>query len=212
MKRFANRHAGPLLALASTLLIAAVPACAPAAPAAAPPGASGATSPAESDLGSPRRGEPAPDFVLPDRAGGTLPLRDLRGSLVVVHFTASWCPYCQAEIDALARLADEYAPRGVKVVLIDVLEKDPAWNDLAQRVPDSLRLLRDADGSVARRYAPPKAQPAFTERAEVVLSATLVIDHEGTIRFYELIDTIGDPGRGFDAELIPVRKAVEQAL
>ena len=174
------------------------------------PKTASAAAPAREDLGPPRVGDVAPDLELPDRDGKSVKLAALRGSHVVVHFTAAWCPYCDAEIDAIERMAESYASNGVKVLLVDIQDKDPGWESLKSRVAKSVLLLRDATGNASRRYAPPKAQPSFTNRAEVMLAATLVIDRDGRIAAFELVDT--NPAQGFDAELTPIRRKLDGRL
>src|SRR5580704_8425001 len=84
------------------------------------PGLYGAIRP---EMGPPQPGDLAPAFALPsDR--GAFRLASLRGSWVLLHFTASWCPYCDAEVAHLGELADAYAARGLRVVLVGV-EAEP---------------------------------------------------------------------------------------
>lgn len=65
------------------------------------------------------------------RAGGVelqLP-SDLAGDFGVILFhRGSWCPYCNAQLAAFARAADEFAQEGIKVVSIssDDREKSEA--------------------------------------------------------------------------------------
>jgi peroxiredoxin len=175
----------------------------------------GATTPANEantrpDFGPPRVGDAAPDFELPDRSGKPVSLASFRGSDVVVHFTAAWCPYCDAEIDAIGRMAEGYASSGVKVMLVDIQDKDPGWESLEAHVPKSVILVRDAAGDVSRRYAPPKALPAFTNRAEVMLAATVVVDKLGKIAAFEIVST--NPAGGFDPNLTPIRQNLDHRL
>jgi peroxiredoxin len=149
-------------------------------------------------MGHPQPGDAAPDFELPALAGGSVRLSALRGSWVVVHFTATWCPYCDAEIAHLGALADRYAARNVKVLVVDLQEEPEVWSAYAQqRVAPSLIALQDRTGAAAARFAPPHAQPSFTDRAQVLFDATLLIDPAGILRVFLLPDTAHfDPSFG----------------
>src|SRR5436309_2133011 len=74
------------------------------------------------DLGSPHEGDPAPDFELPDQDGKPTKLSSMKGSIVVLAFVTSWCPFSKAEHPNLKTFADAYAPKGVKFVAVDVAE------------------------------------------------------------------------------------------
>ena len=178
-----------------TLLLASE-ACASAARTAGPgstppvwdrPGLGGAVRP---EMGSPQPGEPAPPLSLPDLDGNVVSLDSMRGSWVLLHFTASWCPFCDAEIEHLGAIADAFAPRAVKVVVVDVEEDARAWRAYAaQRVAPSVVALHDPTGAAAARFAPPDAQPSFDDRAQAVLDATLLVDEGGLIRLFLLPDS-----------------------
>ncbi|HWZ88335.1 MAG TPA: redoxin domain-containing protein [Polyangiaceae bacterium] len=141
-------------------------------------------------MGAPQPGSLAPDFSLPADSGGAVRLSALRGDWVVLHFTASWCPYCDSEIEHLGQIADGFATRHVRVVLLDVEESAPVWASYAQsHVANGVLSGRDASGKVAATFAPPHAQPAFNDRAQAVLDATLIIDPHGKIRLFLLPDT-----------------------
>ena len=168
------------------------------------PGLYGAIRP---EMGPPQPGDAAPDFELPS-ASGTFRLASLRGSWVLLHFTASWCPYCDAEVEHLGELAVAYAPRGVRVVLVGVKEEAAHWSDYAAaHVAPSIVVLDDVDGAIARRYAPPRAQPSFEDRAQVVLDSTLVVDPQGKIRLFLFPDT-----KHFDPTFAGVRGELDRLL
>jgi len=165
------------------------------------PGLGGAVRP---EMGEPQPGASAPDFALPGDRGGELRLSALRGHWVLLHFTASWCPYCDSEIEQLGRLAEAFGAREVRVVLIDVEEPASAWLPYAAtHVAAHVLSARDESGTVAARFAPPHAQPAFSDRAQAVLDATLIVDPAGKIRLFLLPDTAHfDPKfRAVEAEL-----------
>ena len=151
------------------------------------PGLGGAVRP---EMGSPQPGERAPDLALPNLEGRLVSLGQLRGSWVLLHFTATWCPFCDSEIEHLGELAVAFAPRGIKTVIVDVEESAPAWGAYAKaHVVPEVVALHDASGKAAARFAPPRAQPSFEDRAQAVLDATLLIDPEGAIRLFLLPDS-----------------------
>jgi peroxiredoxin len=158
-------------------------------------------------MGSPHVGEIAPDFDLPDQDGHTLKLSTARGSIVVLAFVASFCPFSGAERPYLAQLATDYAGRNVRVIAIDIREPEAGYRSYLARVPMHIPVLRDEDGAVARRFAPPGAQPQFEDRTQAVVTSNLVLDAEGRIRFFTVLDTVH-----FDAKLEHVRRAVDRLL
>jgi peroxiredoxin len=141
-------------------------------------------------MGAPQPGDPAPDATFADASGAAVTLSSMRGSWVLLHFTATWCPFCDAEIAHLGDVARAYAPRGVRTVVVDVEETPATWQAYATKhvAPDVLA-LSDATGSAAARFAPPHAQPSFEDRAQAVLDATLILDPQGTIRLFLLPDS-----------------------
>jgi thiol-disulfide isomerase/thioredoxin len=167
------------------------------------PGLGGAVRP---EMGSPQPGEVAPELVLPDLEGRPVSLASMRGSWVLVHFTATWCPFCDSEVEHLGALANALAPRGVKIVIIDVEEDARVWRDYAAaHVPPSVLALHDATGAGVARFAPPRAQPSFDDRAQVTLDATLLVDPAGVLRFYLMPDSAH-----FDPTFRAVREEVER--
>lgn len=92
------------------------------------------------DIPSPLPGREAPMFALEVFApgqgnlarpvGDTVRLADLRGSIVVLNFWASWCLACRDEHEALSQVATTYAGKPVHflgVLYNDVPDKGRAW-------------------------------------------------------------------------------------
>jgi peroxiredoxin len=158
-------------------------------------------------MGPPQPGDPAPDFELPS-AGGTFRLSSLRGHWTFLHFTASWCPYCDAEVDHLGEVAEAFGARGVRVVLVGVKEEPGHWSEYAAgHVAHSVVVLDDVDGAVARKYAPPRAQPSFEDRAQVVLDSTVIVDPQGTVRLFLFPDS-----KHFDPTFHAVRGELDRLI
>jgi len=159
------------------------------------------------EMGSPHPGDQAPDFELTDQDGARVKLSDMRGSVVVLAFVTSWCPFSQAEQPHLASLAEQYRGQNVKVVAIDIKESDEGYAKYLDRVRMPIPVLRDRTGAVVAAYTPDRAQPDVKDRATVLVTSNLVLDAEGRIRFFTMVDTAH-----FDADLVFVRRAVDDLL
>jgi peroxiredoxin len=62
----------------------------------------------------------AKPFAVPAATDGTLRLSDLRGSVVLVNFWATWCPPCKEEMPAIQSLYDRFKGHGFAVVALSV--------------------------------------------------------------------------------------------
>jgi len=66
----------------------------------------------------------APDFRFDRADGGSGRLSDLRGSVVLVDFWASWCGPCSTELPHLKQVAEELGAHGLQMVGVS-LDTDP---------------------------------------------------------------------------------------
>jgi len=154
----------------------------------------------------PMIGEVAPSFTLTGLDAKTYSLEQFRGQYVVIHFAATWCPFCNAEAPHLEQLYKDYKQRGVQVLIIDVKEGKDVVSKLLQKFNFSFPVLLDEEGKVSARYAPEGVQPDLA-RDEVPLASNLIIDKEGKIRFYSLLNT-----NSFDAKLMKVKQKLDELL
>jgi thiol-disulfide isomerase/thioredoxin len=103
----------------------------------------------------------------------------LRGAPLLLVFFATWCPHCQAETPVLSRLAERYAPQGLRVVGVTA---SPVGQD--QRAPASLDDLRSYAAKYDARF------PLLLDRALVGAQrfgvrgfpTLYVVDRGGVIR------------------------------
>jgi peroxiredoxin len=68
--------------------------------------------------------ETAPAFSLHDASGENVSLADFEGRPLVLHFWATWCPYCKKLQPGLERLGQEYRDRGLVVLGISFREDE----------------------------------------------------------------------------------------
>jgi thiol-disulfide isomerase/thioredoxin len=66
--------------------------------------------------------KPVPDLKFQDLAGHTQKLSDLRGSITVISFWATWCGPCKEELPRLSALKQHYADKGVRFIAISADE------------------------------------------------------------------------------------------
>lgn len=154
----------------------------------------------------PMIGQAAPTFTLTALNGKTYSLEQTRGKYTVIHFSTTWCPFCNAEAPNLEQLNKDYANKGVTVLIVNVKEDKALVEKSLARFNFSIPVLLDSDGKVSTSYAPEGVQPALA-RDEVPLASNLIIDKEGKIRFYSLLNTTA-----FDAKLTKLKQKLDELI
>lgn len=151
-------------------------------------------------------GTKAPDFTLKGLDDKTYSLGDFKGRYLVIHFATTWCPFCNAEAPYLEELYQSYREKGVSVLIIDVKEKKELVQNTFSRFNFSFPVLLDPDGKVSASYAPGGILPDLA-RDEVMLASNLILDKEGRIQFFSLLDS-----KSFDAKLIKAKSKLDELL
>jgi peroxiredoxin (alkyl hydroperoxide reductase subunit C) len=131
----------------------------------------------------PTIGERAPDFEALT-THGPLTMNDLRGQWVILFsHPADFTPVCTTEFVALARRADEFAQRNVKLVglSIDSIHSHLAWlRNIEEKVGVKIPfpVIADVDMKVATKFG--MIHPEASTTAAV--RALFVIDPDGFIQ------------------------------
>ena len=94
----------------------------------------------------------APDFVLEDLKGNQVMLSDYKGKAVLMVFTATWCPYCRAEIPHLKEIYSKYYAKGLEIIYIDIQESREKVSSFMTKHNIPFKTLLDMDSKVAHLF------------------------------------------------------------
>jgi cytochrome c biogenesis protein CcmG/thiol:disulfide interchange protein DsbE len=96
--------------------------------------------------------EPAPAFTLRDAAGNEVSLADFEGQPLMLHFWATWCPYCKKLQPGLERTSRDYKDADLVLLGISFREDDGAQPQaVLERRGLSFKTLVEGE-SVAGKY------------------------------------------------------------
>ena len=93
-----------------------------------------------------------PSFTLPSLDGPAHELVRHRGRVVLVHFFATWCEPCRAEMASLRQLQSRLAGRPLAIVAVSVAEADGSVRRFFAGDAPPFDILLDRDRSVARAW------------------------------------------------------------
>lgn len=118
-------------------------------------------------------GKLAPDFEEMKIDGTMMKLSDLRGSVVLLDFWASWCGPCRKENPTVVKAYKKYAEEGFTVMSVSLDKSKPAWEAAIAKDglvwPNHVSDLKQWSSRVAKLYSV-KGIPF-----------TVLIDREGKI-------------------------------
>lgn len=118
-------------------------------------------------------GDMAPDFTLVTDAGDEITLSGLKGKVVMLQFTASWCGICRKEMPYIESDIWQKFKKNPDFVLIAIDREE---------TPDKVKLLKettkitypvayDTDGTVFRLYA----------HSNAGITRNILVDRDGRI-------------------------------
>ncbi len=147
-----------------------------------------------------------PAFKLKDAFGKTVNSGDLlrEGSLVIVFYRGSWCPFCNLYLRNLQKRLGDITAAGGKLVAISV-ETPDASMAVAKKNELQFTVLSDPNLDTARKFGIVYQMPAETDelyrsrgldvakhngmgRPELPLGATYVVNKKGKI-VYAFLET-----------------------
>jgi peroxiredoxin len=128
-------------------------------------------------------GQRPPAFSLLDLNGQRQTLTQYRGRVVVLHFWASWCPYCRGEIPKLLQIHEQGATQDVTVLTVSVDQDLAQLQAFVQQAGLPYIVIPDA------RSSSPIAS-AYGVRG---IPVTYLLDRDGRIayRFFGSADLLG---------------------
>ena len=97
-------------------------------------------------------GNEAPDFTLDGMDGKPVTMSDLRGSVVVLDFWATWCGPCVMAMPHLDKIHKEMEKEGLKVFAVNLREGPEKVKNFMETKGLSIPVLYDTEGEVAKQY------------------------------------------------------------
>ncbi len=148
-----------------------------------------------------KEGDTVPDFMLPNAEGGLVQSSALvgRNPVVLAFYRGMWCPYCSAELNALADAAPRLKAAGAEVVAITPEIGGAALKTKKER-DLKFEILCDVDNGVAMQFGlvyriPGDIQPSYlkfnvklpliygNDSWMLPIAATYVVGRDGRIAY-----------------------------
>jgi peroxiredoxin len=119
-------------------------------------------------------GDMAPDFIINEAGGKSYRLTDLRGKIVMLQFTASWCSVCRTEMPFIEKEIWQ-AKKGSELVVLGIDRDEPVETVLkfAKDMSITYPLALDPGADIFGLYA----------LKEAGVTRNVIIDRTGRIIF-----------------------------
>lgn len=117
-------------------------------------------------------GQLAPEFELAKTDGTPISLKELEGNPAMIVFWTAWCPVCKEEAPHVNKIYEEFGPKGLSVVGINIGESDARVQEGIKEFGIKYTVAKDTSTAVAKSY-------------KVVGTPTVVIlDKKGTVKYF----------------------------
>ena len=121
-----------------------------------------------------RVGDIAPDFTIREAGGKTYKLSELKGKVVMLQFTASWCSVCRTEMPFIEKeIWQEKKNSGLVVIGIDRDEPEDKVLKFKKDIKISYPLALDPGADIFSLFA----------QKEAGVTRNVIIDKSGKIIF-----------------------------
>jgi peroxiredoxin len=114
---------------------------------------------------------PAPDFTLKTLSGKNIKLSEMRGTVILLNFWASWCAPCRLEMPLLSELHTKYKDLGFAVLGVNVEEDVNMPRRYIADRPVDFPVLLDNTNKVSKLYK------------VIAMPTTVLIDRDGNMRY-----------------------------
>jgi peroxiredoxin len=138
-------------------------------------------------------GEFAPDFEIEYLDGGRKMLSDLKGKVVMIQFTASWCGVCRKEMPHIEEQIWKKHSNNPDFVLIGIDFKEDAktTEKFAKDMNITYPLTMDEEGDIFFKFCGPDAgvtRNIILDREGKIIMLTRLFDEEEFARMVKLIE------------------------
>jgi thiol-disulfide isomerase/thioredoxin len=122
----------------------------------------------------------APDWQLVTEAGEQINSTDFAGKPLIIHFWATWCPYCKKLQPGLDRLYKSYQADGLQLIAVSFWEDEGATPQ-AELIERGMSFKTVVNGDqVARNLFAVKGTPTtvFIDKNGRIVASTRISDPE----------------------------------
>jgi thiol-disulfide isomerase/thioredoxin len=125
------------------------------------------------------QGRVAADFDLKTLDGKRFRLAEHVGrEVVVLNFFATWCGPCREEMPELTRFLDRHRGRPLRLIAIDVEEKEAVVRAFVSQAKVALEVAMDESGAVARSYG----VESYPTTVVIGADGSIVLHQTGAVR------------------------------